>query len=96
MYTLCKNTAWKIPPKDLLPNNQLENMKHRKANKSKSKRTLPSSLPFIMHIKNSSNFLTKSRKIEKKGKEKKTTLLLIKSQKRSRTSFKPYKKTSST
>jgi hypothetical protein len=30
-----KNTACQIPPKDSLPNNQLGNMKHRKANKSK-------------------------------------------------------------
>jgi hypothetical protein len=50
-------------------------MKHRNANKSKSKRTLPSSLPFNTHIK---TLRISSQKAGKSGKKKKTTLLFFK------------------
>jgi hypothetical protein len=55
----------------------LGNMKHRKANKSKSKRTLPSSLPFITHIKTLRIPLQKAGKSGKKKKKKKDDIIIF-------------------
>jgi hypothetical protein len=79
---LKQNHGVENSPKRFTAKQPTPNVKHRKANKSKSKRTLPSSLPFVRHIKNLRISLQKAGKSRKKEKEKK----------RSRTSLKPYKK----